>query len=66
VDVPVFGPLDVPVMLMELVVEDVRVRQVRVQRIDDLFSLVLVESDRIRFDGTSLLSEYVFGSHAPW
>jgi len=44
VEVAELRALDVPVVLSELVVEDVGVGQVRVQRVDDLFGLLLVDA----------------------
>ncbi|PYZ02722.1 hypothetical protein C8039_04655 [Halogeometricum sp. wsp3] len=49
--------LDVPVVLFELMVQRVRVREVRVQRVDNLLGLLLVESEFVLFDIPELASD---------
>jgi hypothetical protein len=51
VDIEEFRALDVPVVLVQLVIEDVRVREVRVQRVDNLFGFLGVEPKRVLLDG---------------
>jgi len=63
VDIEIFRPCDVPVMLVKLVVQDVGVREVRVQCIDDLFSFVLVKTDWVPFNSTGFLTDDPLCAH---
>lgn len=57
VDAEVLGTFDVPVVLVELVVEDVRVREVGVQRFDNLLGFLGVESNRVVADAACFLED---------
>lgn len=55
--------LDVPAVFVELVIEDVRVRKVRLERFDDLFGFLFVESECVLVDGACFLSYGLLGTH---
>jgi hypothetical protein len=56
--------LDVPVVFVDLMIEDVSVGQVRVQRVDDLLGFVGFEPERFGFfDGAELLSDGFLRAH---
>jgi hypothetical protein len=50
-------------VLVKLVVEDVRIRKVGVQRVDDLFGFLFVEPDGIVTDGACFLANGLLGAH---
>jgi len=51
------------VVFVELVVEGVRVREVDVQRLDDLFGLLRFEPECVLFDGAGALSRFLLRAH---
>jgi len=57
VELFVLGTGDVPVVLAQLVVQDVRGREIGVQRVDDLFGLVGVDADGVLLDGAGLTAK---------
>jgi hypothetical protein len=63
VDVPVLRARDVPVVLVELVVEDVRVCEIRIQRVDDLLGFLLVETEWVLADRLCLFASAFLGTH---
>jgi len=64
VDVVELRALDVPVVFLDLVVENVRVREVGVQCVDDLFGLVGIDTKCLgAFDITVLLADGFLGAH---
>jgi len=64
VEVAELRALDVPVVLAELVVQHVRRREVRVQRVDYLFGLLLVDAEALgALDVAGVLEYVLLGAH---
>src|SRR6056297_3518821 len=63
VDVTELRALDVPVVFVQLVVQHVGVGQIGVESVDDLFGLLLVESERVFVDGPGFLIRRLLGTH---
>jgi len=56
--------LDVPVVFVELVIEDIRVGEIRVECLDNLLGFVRIEPERLGFfDASELSTDGFLGAH---